>query len=345
MNIANIKAAARKALIAANPDYHAWPQAQQEQFRATMDDAANSRVDTVLLNDLLGIQCNAENADEVWRDVPSSEFNHLNWAKLLTTGIGEDMMYLNESMAENTSLLDFTTLYDYDFADHLFQEEANKKQFRNYQERDYYALRFSRWVRLIIDGRFYYATLYSLAGYLTEQLEDKGGDIIQTLIPHKYVDGQNHGKPEKGGFLWDVRVDAAGLEPQLDELNSRWHQYTQQRWLELSKTFIQAAPAAYTEDKSENNELHRNFIFNNENALKQIRWRHFLADCEAIKADYADVAKMEKQEQEKAESWLQATHQDIMQNFDPNVIKLKKKRKVVISPGAFDGLLGEEGDE
>jgi hypothetical protein len=177
------------------------------------------------------------------------------------------------------------------------------------------------------------------------QLENKGSDIIQSLIPHEYVDGKNHGKPEKGGFLWDMRVDAAGLEMQLDELNSRWHQYTQQRWLDLSKIFIQAAPAAYAEDKSKNNELHRNFIFNNENALKRIRWRYFLADCEAIKADYVDVTKMEKQELVKAESWLQATHQDIMQNFDPNVIKLKKKRKIVIAPGAFDGLSGDHREE
>jgi|GEM_PF-1614875 len=34
-----------------------------------------------------------------------------------------------------------------------------------------------------------------------------------------------------------------------------------------------------------------------------------------------------------------------MANFDPNVVKLKKKMKVVVAPGAFDGLLGEEGDE
>jgi len=33
----------------------------------------------------------------------------LNWASLLTSGIGEDYIYLNESMAEGKSLLDFDT--------------------------------------------------------------------------------------------------------------------------------------------------------------------------------------------------------------------------------------------
>lgn len=342
MNIVNIKAAARKALIAASPDYHAWPQTQQEQFRATMDDAVNNRVDAVLLNKLLGIKCNSENADEIWRDVLPSELNHLNWAKLLTTGIGDDMIFLNESMAEGISLLDFNTLYDYDYDDHLFQERVNKEEFPSYQARDYYALRFSRWARLIIDKRFYYANLYSLAGYLTGQLEDKSPDIMQTLIPHEYVEGNKHGNPEESGFLWDIQVDAAGLEKQLDELNSRWIQYSQQRWLELSQTFIQSAPAVYMIDGHNLDELHCDFIFNNESALKQIRWRHFLADCETIKADNTEVSDWEKQELAMAKTWLEATYQDIMENFDLDVIRLEKKRKVVIAPGALDGLLGED---
>lgn len=345
MNISKIKAVADKALIAANSDYHAWSSAQQERFRASMDDAAQHRVEAVILNSLLGIQCTAENARELWRDVALSKLTHLNWAKLLTTGIGDDMIMLNESMAENTSLLDFETLYDYDYDDYLFQEQANKEQFKNYQERDYYALRFSRWARLIINDQFHYATLYSLAGYLTDKLEDQGGDLIQQLIPHQYIESKDHGKAEKGGFLWDYKIDANGQEQQLDELKTRWYDYSQQRWLALSKGFISSAAAVYPEDKHEGKELHRNFIFNNENALKQIRWRHFLADCEVIQADYADVAQMEKQELAQAEIWLQATHHDIMQNFDPKVVKFKKKRKIVIAPGAFDGLHGEDGDE
>jgi hypothetical protein len=345
MNAQKIKNAANKALIAADPHYHSWSAQQQERFRATMDEPAQNRVEAVLLKEILDIRCTAENAGEIWRDLPISQLNNLNWAKLLTTGIGDDRVYLNESMAENTSLLDFETLYDYDYDNHLFQEEANKKQIKEYESRDYYALRFSRWARLIINDRFYYATLYSMAGYLTEQLEDKGSDIIQTLIPHEYGEGKNHGKPEQGGSLWDIQIEADGLEKHLDELNSRWHQYTQQRWLELSQQFVQAAPAVYTEDKNESDELHRNFIFSNKSALKQIRWWHFLADCEAIKADCTKVVELEKQELEKVENWLRATHQDIMQNFDSNVVKLKRKRKIVIAPGALDGIGGDDGDE
>jgi len=338
-NDTQIKAAARKALMAADSLYYSWPIDQQERFRATMDEAAVARVDAVLLNEILGIACTAEKADEIWSDLPVSQLNDLNWAKLLTTGIGEDMFYLNENMAENTSLLDFDTLYDYDFDSHLFQERANKEEFKDYSGRDYYALRFSCWARLIVDGRFHYATLYSLANYLVVHLEEPGSEMIQTLIPHEYVDGKNHGKREKGGFLWDIKLDAAGQEGQLEELQRRWYDYLEQRWVELSRSFVGDAPAVFMVDENQDGELHRNFIFNNEAALKRIRWRHFLSDCAQINADFSVVLDHEEKELEKARHWLRETHQDIVRNFDPRVVKLKKKRKIIVAPGAFDGLI------
>lgn len=345
MDAQRIKNIAYKALMAADPHYHSWSAQKQEAIRATMDKTASRRVDVVLLKEILDVHCTAENVRELWSDVPLSELNNLNWAKLLTVGIGEDMIFLNESLAENISLLDFKTLFDYDYDDHLFQEEANTKELKRYTQRDYYAFRFSRWARMIINDQFYYATLFSSASYLTESLDDHGNDIIQTLIPHEYIDGKDHGKREKGGFLWDTEVDAGGLEKQLDELNSRWYHYIQQRWLTLSQRFTQSEPAVYVEDKNENDELHRNFIFNNESALKRIRWRCFLADCEAIVENNADLAEMERQELVSATNWLQETHQDMMLNFDPDVVKLRRKRKIIVAPGAFDGLSGDVGDE
>ncbi len=34
-----------------------------------------------------------------------------------------------------------------------------------------------------------------------------------------------------------------------------------------------------------------------------------------------------------------------MTNFDPKVVKLRQKRKIVMAPGALDGLLKEDEDE
>ncbi|TXL14487.1 hypothetical protein BMR04_13185 [Methylococcaceae bacterium HT3] len=151
-----ITAAARRALMAADSNYHAWPAQQQENFRATMDKKVRNRVERVLLDSLLDIQCSIDDVDKAWSDAPQSKLNILNWALLLTKGIGKDFIFLNEMLADNKSLLDFTTLYDYNYADYLFQEQANKKEFSDYEGMDYYAYKHPSWVRLLIDGDFYW---------------------------------------------------------------------------------------------------------------------------------------------------------------------------------------------
>jgi len=335
MDKSEIKAAARKALMAAAPDYYSWPPEQQEKFRANMDEIAQNKVERILLNSLLDLKSTTQNASEIWSDLPISKLNNLNWAKLLTAGIGENFIFLNENMAENTSLLDFISLYDYDYNDHLFQEQANKKEFKNYQTRDYYAFRFSPWARLIINEQLYYANLYSLAGYLIDEIEDIANDTIENLIPHKYVEGKENGKQTKGGILWDMKIDAAGQEKQLDELNSRWYAYKQDRWIALSKEFINSSPAVFTTEKNWDEDPSQLFIFNNAEALKQVRWRYFLADCELLKADFLVVEKLEEREAIKVKLFLQENCRDIMENFDPKVVKLKKKMKIVMTPEAL----------
>ena len=165
-----------------------------------MDENARNRVARVLLDSLLDIQCSIDEVNEAWSDVSFLELNILNWASLLTKGIGEDFIVLNEMLAEDKILLDFTTLYDSNYDDYLFQEQANKKEFPDYEGMDYYAYKHPSWVRLLIDGDFYYAIFTSVATQLCDDFEEAGRDYIDQLIPHKLVEGKDHGKQEKGVF-------------------------------------------------------------------------------------------------------------------------------------------------
>jgi hypothetical protein len=334
-----IEAAARRALIAADGRYFSWTTRDQERFRATMSDDVRRKVRCVLLESLLDIQCTTAKVDESWNDVPCSQINLLNWAMLLTTGVGDDCIYLNECMAEGKSLLDFPTLYDYDYADYLFQKEARKQDFPEYGGVDYYAYQHPSWVRLLINEQFYYSTFTSLATYALDEIVSVGNETIRQLIPHEHIDGKNHGKREKGGFLWDVRIDAAGQEAQLDELKSRFYDYQQERWLALSETNARQPPAVYARDEDWDDDPHRSFIFVNKETLKRIRWRYFLADCESLLAELSAVESLLTEEVDRANTWLANNHQDIGENFDPGVVKLRKKRKIVVSPSALDDLM------
>ncbi|MEE9424014.1 MAG: hypothetical protein V3V18_03435 [Methylococcales bacterium] len=333
-----IKAAARKSLIAADSQYYSLSAKQQEHFRATMNEQSCQKVKRVLLDDLLNIQCSLEDVDEVWRELSLDNLNVLNWAKLLTAGIGDDWICLNEPMADNKSLLDFSTLYDYDHADYLFQEQARKKDSKDYKGTEYYAFRWPPWVRLLIDDNFYYSTFTSVATHLYDEIEATGRDYIDQLIPHKFVEGKEHGKRDKGGYRWDMQQDAGGLEKQLKELQHRWYPYLQKRWLVISKLNSKLEPAAYTKDFDWDNDPHRCFIFTNEATLKKIRWQTFSADCKPLMAEYSFIEKQLEVAIDKAKSFLDESYQDILKNFDPDVIKLRKKRKIIMSSDFLDDL-------
>jgi len=340
-----ILAAARRALISANGRYYAWSPGEQERFRATLSGKELRKIRCVLLDALLGIKCTTEQVDEVWNNIPLSDLNQLNWASLLTTGIGEDYLYLNECMAEGETLLDFPTLYDYDYADYLFQEEACKRDFPGYKNSDYYAYKHPSWVRLLIDGQFHYSTFTSLSTYVLDEIEAAGEETIRQLIPHKYVDGKDHGKKEESGFRWDMQIDAAGHEAQLDELKNRWYTYQQERWKALSETNKDLQPAVYTQSKKWDDDPQRVFIFANEATLKQLRWTHFLSDCESLMAGVSVVEELLVGEIGRTTCWLTETHKDILHNFDPNIVKLGKKRKIIMSASALDDLRKIDEDE
>jgi len=131
----------------------------------------------------------------------------------------------------------------------------------------------------------------------------------------------------------------------LDELKIRWNDYQRERWLALSESNVRRLPAVYVHDKDWDDDPHRCFIFTNERTLKQIRWRHFLSDCESMVAEYAEVEKLLAEEIDRANAWLVENHQDIQENFNSTVVKLRKKRKIIMTESALDDLSKIDADK
>ncbi len=69
-----------------------------------------------------------------------------------------------------------------------------------YSGKPYRGSLYLNWARLIVDGRFAYATLSMAAGYLYAELQNAASELIEQHIPHRYVPGRNHGKAE--GESW-----------------------------------------------------------------------------------------------------------------------------------------------
>ncbi|MFQ5730166.1 MAG: hypothetical protein ACE5GN_07385, partial [Waddliaceae bacterium] len=91
-------------------------------------------------------------------------------------------------------------------------------------------------------------------------------------------------------------------------------------------------------EESTEEEPHINFVFSDKTALKSIRFRFFMRDCQNIAGNNAELARMVEEEKKAAVEYLEQQYHDIMKNFDPKIVKLRKKRKVIIADGALQGL-------
>lgn len=264
--------------------------------------------------------------------------NRFNEAILPLQGIGDDCFWLNEFFGDG-STRDFDTLYDYDLSDHEFQEDCREKDFPDHVRKPYRGSLYATWARLFVDDAFTYATLFCAAGYLLTKIEDHGYDALDRLIPHQYVSGKDDGKPEKGGFLMDTRIDAGGKEEQFEELRERFWKYNRNRYDELLDLWdTQATGRAWIINDTKPDDPAMTFIFSDKTALQRVRQRHFMADCRSIEGEIGALDAAREEERDRVAAFLEEQHADIEANFDPKIRKFRKKRKVIMTPGFLDDL-------
>lgn len=334
------EAVLRRALIRVKPEYFSWPGEAQERYRLNMPEADVFRLRQTLMKSLFQIQVDtSEQLDEAFDTFSNAQYLQFNSTLLPLQGIGEDCFFLNEYLGDD-SLLDFPTLYDYDYADHCFQEQARQEEDPSCSIRPYRGNLFHCWARLFVDGNFFYASLSSVASYLYSEIEESGFDAIQELIPHTYVDGKDHSKREGEGIRYDKRVDANGMEAQLDELQHQYWQWLSERHRQLSEEFdMSALKRVYVRDCSQVDDPQLHFVFTDKTALQAVRLKSFVRDCRSIAGDQQELEAWIKRERQAAQRYVEQTYQDILDHFDPKVVKLRRKRKIILSDRAAKDLL------
>ena len=331
----------RHAVIRVKPDYFALLKSEREYYRLHMSTEDKFRIRQTILKRLFGLTVNTiEELDSVLDAFDDKKHLLLNSTLLPLQGIGDNDFFLNEYLDADVTLLDFSTVGDYAREDHRFQEHARKQDNPDYEIRPYRGDIHRCWARLMIDDTFHYADISSLAGYLTDLLNELGFDQIEELIPYQYIDGPNHGKRDNHGFVYDKRLDADGLEGQLQTLQDRYYTYMRARHEELLNRFnASSISCLYIRDRTRNNEPQMDFVFSDANALDAVRFRYFVSDARRIAGDLAELDSLIEQENNFALDYLASTHQDIMDNFDPTVVKLRRKRKIILANDKLKDLL------
>ena len=331
----------RQAVIRVKPDYFALSETEREYYRLHLSTEDSFRIRKTVLKELFGLAANTtEELESVLNTFDERQYLSLNSTLLPLQGIGEDNFLLNEYLDTDVTLLDFNTVGDYARDDHRFQEQARKQDDPDYEMRHYRGDIHRSWARLTIDGVFYYADISSLAGYLTDVLDELGFDRIEALIPHQYVDGPDHGKREGKGLVYDKRLDADGLEGQLQALRDCYDTYMKERHEDLlDRLHTSATTCVYMRNQTRSDEPQMDFVFSNMTTLDAVRFRHFVSDCRRIVGEPAELASLIEQERCSALNFLANTHQDILDNFDPTVVKLRRKRKIILANDKLKDLL------
>jgi hypothetical protein len=296
---------------------------------------------------LFGLTYDAQQENDT---LASSQIHLLNAYTTALTGIGRNSFRLCELQGTDFDLTSFDSLYDYDLDAYNYQQEATKSDFpKSYIDRDYRLYLNHNWVRLLDSkANFYYSTLSSLSYYVSDVLDEAATVIIEKLIPYELVDGDDHGKNVEGGMIWDFKTDAKGLEAELEELQSRSRTYLREVYYRLNDEFhAEAINEVYFEKHGDEVDGPSwNVIVNNAETAKNITFINFLDDCQVYLQPNKKLGRLKEREVSKLTKFLFDAHKDIIENFDPKVVKLKKKMKIVMSPSALEGLnsLGDDSE-
>jgi hypothetical protein len=322
----------KRSLIKFVPDYFSWDKKRQEQYLVDMPKEDFSNIQQFLLKELFNISVSSvEEIELAWRAMNDAQSLIINAILLPLQGIGEDSFYLNEFFPDQKNLLNFETLYDYDFDDYMFQEDARIAELKDYQRKPYRGSLYFTWARLIIDGNFSYGSLSMVPGYLCSLLDEYGSDYVQKLIPYEFKHGENHGKAELSGYLFDIKADAKGMEQQLDELQRRFWEHISKVHERLAAEFDKESQQfVFIFNNSTDNDPNHHFLFTDKEILKRIHFRTFLRDCRAVEQiDHTLLfGKLEKEKQSLAK-YLDAQYKDIIENFDSKILGFRKRRKVI----------------
>jgi hypothetical protein len=329
----------RRAVMVARPEFFAWSAEEQLRYRVKLPDEDREAIVAALLREH-GVRRPAALAKlESQGRVPLDLQNRINeWLQPLK-GIGEDAFALNEHFAEGRSILDFETLLDYDRDDHAFQQDARQRDHEGHQPEPYTGALHGTWARLLVDGRHLYGAM-----------EDAAHAELGARLPHRHVRGPEDGKrDESGSIRWDMRVEANGQEALLEALRRRVWEEQFRRRSELGQLFCeQGQGVCFLDDHpwehQDPNERNLLVVFSDPDALAAARFASFLRDCRRIERPLAELRALEAREAKRMRDFVASQHEDLVKNFDPKVVPLRKKLKLMIHPEAWrdmedDGLL------
>ncbi len=330
-----------------HPEFFSLSKEEQDEFKVNNIDELEFKFKKFIYKQILNVDLKNENDVEKYEHLITPEILlEFNTQSTYLRGIGNNYFYLNECFADNESMLTFKTLYDYDFDNHEFQEEAliNDDHFKDKKEKSPYKMRMNfYWARAIINNKFHYLTLASAAMYLHSKIEEELQGFIEELIPHEYEEGKDFGNEESGGFVLDFKLNANGKEKELQDLKDYYNFKINNKMYEELQDYFFNNPMNFIWIEEKNNESKTDptltYIFSDINVIKDIRFSHWELDTNKYKTeDFSTLNNIFDSFFYKYKQELKSVYDSIVEGTYVSDIKKKQPRKVVASEGFIEDL-------
>lgn len=334
-------------IIKHHPDFFSLSKEEQDNFKINNLENLEWDFKKFMYKQILDVELKNENDSEKYENLITPEILLLfNTQSTYLRGIGDNYFYLNECMDDNENMLTFNTLYDYDFDNHEFQEQAliDDENFSDKTEKSPYKMRMNfYWARAIIDHKFYYLTLSSAAMYLHSKIEEELQEYIENLIPHEYEEGDDFGQEEKGGFVLDFKINANGKEKELEDLKDYYNFKINNKMYEELQDFFFYNPMNSIWIEETNNESKTdpslNYIFSDIEVIKNVRFKHWEEDTNKYKKeDFSKLNDIFELFLNKYKEELTDVYNSIMKGTYVSDIKKRKPLKVVATDEFIDDL-------
>ena len=254
-------------------------------------------------------------------------------------GIGPNDFMMNE-FDWNEKILRFKNLYEYNENNHEYQEECNLRDFSEYVTKPLFN-RFSSWARANVNGKFNYLNLNSYQIWLYYDADNNSFDWLDKNIPYDFVPGKDNGKKVRGGYLWDMNLDAGGLEGYHEHMSTFSREWTNAKYDEDCAADAFGDVVFVIDNTEDKLDPSLDYIFGSTAVLKHLTFMNFIDDCEKVHGDSAKL--LELKEARKVEFYEAMDTEFAKIKLKPSSeyesrADIKKKRSVTIADGALDDL-------
>jgi hypothetical protein len=321
-------------MMRVRPEYFSWLAERQDRYGVATPHDDSVRLAQVLLKELTrrGEPLPETSLAAAVAAQSPTEQPFLDQIVLPLVGIGEDEFHFDEVPDDGKTILDFDTLRQFDEAGYEHQTAIRRSVDPEFAATPYRGTLYLNSARLRLDGRFTYATLTMVAGYVYSHLSNCSRQMLQAHIPFRYVRGRNHGKVKGGFWRWDMRLEAGGQESLVEELQQLIWDYEKKRFDALLTENDEChCSGVYLVDESTPAQASVHFVFADKSALSRVRFRSFVRDCRAMQRQDTELAALVRKEKDLLARFIDEQYSQISKTVDPKVTKVRRIHKVAMT--------------